>query len=447
MVPSGSIVITGLVIALIGALFMAFIFYQRATLIKARSAKAIAHYRHKLTVADHNIQRLNTAIDERTNTQEQMTVQMRTAFHDAASLIINQTQENFMQRAEDNFNHHHEKALATDHQQSQALDQMLRPLQDSLARYEKNLTQLRAEHHQHQGTLNSQISNLARVSQDVGQEARRLATALKSGSTTAGRWGEEQLRNVVEKAGMSKYVDFQEQHTLNSDAGICRPDMIVRLPGEKHIVIDSKISLNAYLRSIDCENEAERNKLLDQHTKDLWAHVKALSKRDYLSALRQSDIGKTHYTDHLDFVILFIASESSFTAAMNVRPSLFQDAYDRKILIATPVTLMAILKSISLSWHHTTVDDQARTIVSLADTLYHHVSTLNTHFSDVGRALSTTIKRYNDAASMLDAQILPCAHKLTALETHHSDQKISAPKRVANLIHTNSDDLLPHSHI
>ncbi|MEL7488862.1 MAG: DNA recombination protein RmuC, partial [Pseudomonadota bacterium] len=348
-------------------------------------------------------------------------------FRAAASKALGDAHRTFLERADDAFARHRATSNAEADGRRRALDDLIKPMRDTLARYEDGLAAMRAEQSKARGELIGRIGDLAQTTNAVRLEANKLSSALRAGPKVRGRWGEEQLRNVVELAGMTAHVDFVEQKSYADENRRLQPDMIVALPGDRVIAVDSKVSINAFLDAAEAEEEALRAQHIERHASDLWAHVKTLSAKDYAAALR----------DSLDFVVMFVPGENYFAAAMEARPALFQDAFERKVLIATPTTLLAMLKSAAFGWRQEKAAENAAEVARSARDLYESLKTFSGHLSGLGKSLEQSVSRYNDLVGGVEARVLPRARKLAALdvggardaiETRRVEKSVRQPK-------------------
>lgn len=343
---------------------------------------------------------------EKEAAHEELKRRMEVEFQAAASKMLEGAHHSFLQRANEIFEKHRAAAGADAENKRRALDELIKPMSEMLTRYETSLAELRAEQQKARGELSGQIGELAKSTHDVRREAQKLATALRAGPKTRGRWGEEQLRNVVEIAGMAAYVDFVEQPSHMDGERRKQPDMVVRLPGERVIAVDSKVSLGAYLDAVEAETEEERAAFLARHAEDLWSHVKTLSAKDYAASLR----------DALDYVVMFVPGENYFSAAMEARPQLYQDAFNRRILIATPTILIAMLKSAALNWRQEKMTQNAQIVAAMAKDLYDSLRRMGENLSRLGGAIENTVKRYNDVVGNVEGRVLPRARKFAEYE-------------------------------
>lgn len=369
-------------------------------------------------------------LEEREKALDELKLRMETQFKATTAELLEGANDAFLKRAQETFQRYRESAKNEGEQRRKALDDMLKPVSDTLVRYEQGLAEMRAEQHKSRGALTSQIGELTKSTHDVRAEAQKLATALRAGPKTRGRWGEEQLRNVVEIAGMHAYVDFTEQAS-HDDAEQRRkqPDMVVRLPGARVVAVDSKVSLGAYLDAIEADTDDLRMRHLARHAEDLWKHVQSLSKKDYAASLR----------DSLDYVVMFVPGENYFSAALEARPQLYQDAFDRKILIASPTILIAMLKSAALNWRQEKMTENAVAVAAMAKDLYDSLRTMSGHLSGLGKALDGALKKYNSTVGGFESRVLSRARKFAEYELPGVDNEIDVVQPVEAATRTVTD--------
>ena len=263
--------------------------------------------------------------------------------------------------------------------------------------------------------LLQKIAALDAAGQGLRDETRRLTDALKKPGVR-GRWGELQLKRVVELAGMVEHCDFEEQHTLTDDERRMRPDVIVRLPGGKHIVIDAKAPLDAYLRAIEAPDEAARRTLLCDHARQVRQHLMQLAAKDYAACVQPSP----------DFVIMFLPGEMFFSAALEQDPALIEFGVDRHVIPASPTTLIALLRAVAYGWQQEAVARDAQQIADVGRKLYEAVSTLAGHFDKLGSRLRGSIEAYNEAVGSLEGNVLVKARKFKELHAANGGAEIVA---------------------
>ena len=356
-------------------------------------------------------------LEERQKALDELKLRMETEFKATTAQLLEGANEAFLKRAGETFQRYSENAQSEGEKRRKALDDLLKPVSETLQRYEKGLAEMRDEQFKSRGALSNQIGELAKSTHDVRAEAQKLATALRAGPKTRGRWGEEQLRNVVEIAGMMAYVDFEEQASHDdAEARRKQPDMVVNLPGGRKVAVDSKVSLGAYLDAVEAETEEARAAHLAKHADDLWKHVKSLSAKEYAASLR----------DSLDYVVMFVPGENYFSAALESRPQLYQDAFDRKILIASPTILIAMLKSAALNWRQEKMTENAQAVAAMAKDLYDSLQVMSRNLAGLGKALSGALNKYNATVGGFESRVLSRARKFADYEIPGVDTEIEA---------------------
>jgi DNA recombination protein RmuC len=283
----------------------------------------------------------------------------------------------------------------------QAIDAMVKPLSESLLRFDENMRQLESSRQQQYGQINQFILGVQQSTEKLQKETHSLVSALKT-SHIRGRYGEIALRRVVEFAGMTEHCDFSEQVSVNGDEGTLRPDMIIRLPEGKTIVVDSKVPLSAYMRSFETEDEEERKLLLNQHAAAVRDHLKKLSAKAYWSQWQHSP----------DYVILYMQIESSFGAALQADPGLIEDGIRNRVVLATPTTLITLLRTVGFVWQQLHVAANIEEIRNAGIELYNRTNVLVRHFTNIGGSLKTAVSHYNEAVASLESRFMPQARKL-----------------------------------
>lgn len=293
--------------------------------------------------------------------------------------------------------------------EEQRVLRQLAPLQDGIGKLERTVTALEQQRAAQHGELTEQLRQAATAEEKLRGTAESLASALRS-NTTRGVWGETQLRRIVEAAGMVEHVDFTVQQHISTESGAVRPDLIVHLPGGKAIAIDAKVPFDSYLRAqhLDGDDEsiqAQRKALLAGHAKALRDHILTLGARDYWSALPDSP----------ELVVAFVPSESLLSSALDTDPLLLEFAFERRVALASPVSLWAILKSMAHSWRQESLTAEARKLFDLSRELHTRLGRTAAHLEKLGRTLSRSVQDYNAYIGSLERQVLPTARKIGEL--------------------------------
>jgi DNA recombination protein RmuC len=292
----------------------------------------------------------------------------------------------------------------------EAIKGLVQPLKESLSRYETHLRELESARQHAYGSLQQQLAALKASSEQLQQETGSLVTALR-GSQARGRWGEITLRRVVELAGMVAYCDFDEQVSVDGETSRSRPDMVVRLPGGRVIVVDAKVPLNAYLDALSATRPDERQAALATHARQLRAHMTQLGAKAYWAEFEQTP----------ELVVMFIPGESFVAAAVEADAGLLEDGMARKVVIATPTTLIGLLLAIHHGWRQAQMAESARKIADLGRDLYDRVRTLGRHFEKVRKGLVQATEAYNDTVGSLERRVLPAARRFEELGAASGD--------------------------
>lgn len=286
-------------------------------------------------------------------------------------------------------------------QKEQAMAQLVQPLKDSLEKVSEQAEKLERSRRQDYGSLAQHVKSLAETGERVRSETANLATALRS-SEVRGAWGQMQLRNTVETAGMLAYCDFEEEVHTTSDGRSVRPDLVVRLPGGRRVVVDAKTPLKALLESMNAPEE-RREALLADYARHVREHVRGLSAKSYWQ----------QFEDTPDFVVMFLPGESFYRAAIEADPSLLEAGANERVVLASPMMLIALLRTIAAVWNEEKVAESARAVNELGRELYERLTVMTEHFVALGKRLDGAVQAYNQSVGSFERRVLPQARKLT----------------------------------
>jgi len=340
-----------------------------------------------------------------------MKKEMTDTFNALSSAALKSSSEDFLRLASESLGKvvADTKGKLGEHQA--AMDGMIKPLFETLKRYEEQIKTMEESRHRTHGSLQEQLRTLASTQENLQKETSKLVTALRR-PEVRGRWGEMQLRRVAELSGMSVHCDFTEQQSAEGEKGRIRPDMIVHLPMERDIVVDSKVSLEAYLEAVAAATEEERKAGTARHAQQVRAHMNKLGSKEYWSQFSQSP----------EFVVLFIPGESFLGSALEVDGSLIEDGIQKRVIIATPTTFIALLRAIAYGWRQEQITKNAREVSVLGKELYERISTMAKYFAELGTAIERSIASYNRMVGSLEARVLPSVRKFRELGVTGADE-------------------------
>ena len=363
----------------------------RVQLAETGNARAAAEARHAAA---------EKMLIEQRALQDKTLIDLREAFKALSADPLKQTAPEFLRLAEQSFGKLQETAKGDLAQRQEAIKTLVEPLKQQLETYQKRLQQSEAAQSSTLGEVKKQLELLSQQSQSLASETLQFRRVLSS-NQARGRWGEETLRRVVEAAGMSAHCDFTEQ----TQAGENRPDLVVRLPGDRFIIVDAKVPDFDFLNALESADDAKRAEALAAHAAKLKATIKALADRDYPS----------QFPNALDYVVLFVPAESLFSAALEGDHDLIVWAAGKRILLATPASLIALLRSVSVSWQQHAQTENAQKIAEAAQELYARVCKFTEHFERIRDGLAKANDAFNDAVGSYERMVRPAGEKIQKL--------------------------------
>ena len=369
-----------------------------ALLALSKERRRSADLASKVDLAEERARLLD---DSRASMGEFLRAQAAESAQAVANQLVNRAAESFK---------------AQEEQSKLRLEAQLKPVAETLAKFETQVHAIEKARAEEQGGLKQQISDLMQASIATQTEARKLSAALRRGAGVQGRWGEQTLRNVLEMAGLTNHFDFTEQASTDTDEGRRRPDVVVRLPGGGVFVIDAKCSLNAFLEAQEAPDDPGREAALDRHAQSVKAHMQGLARRGY--------------SDHVeggaspDFVAMFVPGDGFLAAALDRMPGLMDDSMGERVLVVTPTTLFALCKAVSYGWR---VEEQAKNADKIAKAgreLYKRLSVMGGHAASVGKALEAAVSRYNAFVGSLESQVMTQARRFEDLQVDHQGKEL-----------------------
>jgi DNA recombination protein RmuC len=348
---------------------------------------------------------------ERENAFDAARLQLTTAFSDLANQSLKSNSENFLRLAEQNLGAQQDKAKRDYGDREKAIEDLVKPISEALQASQKQISELEKSRSEAYGGIKSQLESMQLGQQSLAQETQNLVKALRR-PEVRGRWGEITLRRLVELAGMVEHCDFQEQVHSSGEDQIIRPDMVVRMPDKRDLVVDVKTPLDAYLEAVEAKDDAQRQLGLQRHARNVREHIRLLSSKAYWA----------QFTNSPEFVILFIPGDQFLSAALNEDPDLIETALSQQIILATPTSFVALLKAVAYGWRQLALADNAQEIRVLAEDLYGRLATFVSHMNKVGRQLGSSVESYNRAVGSLERNVLPGARKFVELGIHAKKQ-------------------------
>ena len=402
-----------------------------ALFLRGREQRELAELRVTLT---HE----RTAAGEKAELLDHARAELSDRFKALSSDALERNNRSFMALARTTLERFQVEARDDLDKRRTAVSDMLKPIKESLDKVDGQIQRVESARSKAYGSLSQQVRTLAETQDRLRSETTNLVTALRA-PAVRGRWGEMQLRRVVETAGMLEHCDFSEQVSSERDGHQLRPDLVVKLPGGKQVVIDAKTPLAAYLNALETDDPDEQNTHMAQHARQVSDHVTKLSAKAYWEQFDETP----------DFVIMFLPGEPIFSEALRQNPNLIEEAARQRVFVATPVTLISLLRAVAYGWQQETVAEGAREVNRLGRELHERLGTLAEHFGKLGRSLDGAVQNYNRAVGSLEHRVLVTARRFAThgagsekeLETPHQIDRATQQLQAPELTLAQSDEL------
>ncbi|HET7922461.1 MAG TPA: DNA recombination protein RmuC [Gammaproteobacteria bacterium] len=370
-------------------------------------AIAVLRRQQHIRVLDMELAALRARLETAANARQEL----ENTFKAVAGDALRQNNQAFIELATQNLGKFQAEARGDLEKRQQAFAELVKPISDTLKKTETQIHEIEKERKEAYGNITRYLGSMNEAQSQLQAETRNLVQALRR-PEVRGQWGEMTLRRLAELAGMVNYCDFFEQDSRDGDSGRMRPDMIVRMPDKRELVVDAKTPLDAYLSAVAAKSDEERQQFLLQHARKVRERMRELASKAYW----------TQYENSPDFVVMFVPGEQFLSAALEMDAQLLEDAFSNKVVLTTPTSLIALLRAVAFGWRQQAVAENAEKIRELGEELYKRLATFNEHLGRVGRALGQSVEHYNKAIGSLERQVLPSARRFPEMGIHEKKE-------------------------
>ncbi len=394
-------------------------------LARVRAQSELARLREHTGSVQATLDAERRATQEKFAAMDEVRRQLSESFSALSQQALKHNSEEFLRLAQENLKQFQTHAQGELSQREKAIETLVKPIREALAKTESQIRELEKERKEAYGSLNRHLEHMARTQQNLQDETRNLVNALRR-PQVRGRWGEMTLKRLAELAGMIEYCDFFEQEHTRTEDGALRPDMVVRMPDGREIIVDVKTPLDAYLSAIEATDDETRKRAMAQHARNVQQRVAELASKSYWSQFKATP----------DFVVLFIPGEQFLSAALEIDRDLLEQALRQKVILATPTSFVALLRAVAFGWRQSQLAENAERIREVGEDLYGRLLSFGEHLGKLGRSLESSVKHYNSAVGSYDARVLPGARKFRELgisarkEAKSLEQVETAPRSV-----------------